>query len=90
MKKEILFYNNKKEVFTNVDLLNSLKSIKANECDVLYIHTSLNFGIPNTNIKKNELLQLIVDTRFPAPPNIIPLAEKALDLMAYFLIGTLV
>ena len=62
MKKEILFYNNKKEVFTNVDLLNSLKSIKANECDVLYIHTSLNFGIPNTNIKKNELLQLIVDT----------------------------
>ena len=61
MEKEILFHNNK-EVFTNLDLLNSLRLIKADECDVLYIHTSLNFGTPNTNIKKNDLLQLIVDT----------------------------
>jgi|688.fasta_scaffold129698_4 aminoglycoside 3-N-acetyltransferase len=61
MEKEILFHNNK-EVFTNLDLLNSLRLIKADECDVLYIHTSLNFGTPNTNIKKNDLLQLILDT----------------------------
>jgi aminoglycoside 3-N-acetyltransferase len=61
MEKEILFHNNN-EVFTNIDLLNSLRSIKADECDILYIHTSLNFGTPNTNIKKNELLQYIVDT----------------------------
>ena len=61
MEKQILFHNNN-EVFTNVDLLNSLRSIKADECDILYIHTSLNFGAPNTNVKKNELLQCIVDT----------------------------
>jgi aminoglycoside 3-N-acetyltransferase len=61
MEKEILFHNNK-DVFTNLDLLNSLRLIKADECDVLYIHTALNFGTPNTNIKKNDLLQLIVDT----------------------------
>ena len=61
MEKVILFHNNN-EVFTNIDLLNSLLSIKADECDILYIHTSLNFGRPNTNIKKNDLLQCILDT----------------------------
>ena len=61
MEKEILFHNHN-EVFTNIDLLNSLLSIKADECDILYIHTFLNFGTPNTNIKKNDLLQCILNT----------------------------
>jgi aminoglycoside 3-N-acetyltransferase len=61
MEKDILFHNNN-EVFSNIDLINSLRSIRADECDILYIHTSLNFGTPNNNIKKKELLQCILDT----------------------------
>ena len=61
MKKEILFYNNKQEV-SNFDFLKHLRSIKSDECDVLYIHTALNFGIPNSAIKKNDLLQLIFES----------------------------
>ena len=61
MKKEVLFYNNKLSL-TNLDLLKCLESIKADQCDILYIHTALNFGIPNKEIKKNDLLQIIFDT----------------------------
>lgn len=46
---------------SNVDLFNALKRIKADEAEVLFVHSSLNFGSPNINLKKKELLQAIMD-----------------------------
>lgn len=46
---------------TNIDFLNVLNEIEASDADVLYIHSSLNFGIPNTNLKKKELLSALLN-----------------------------
>ncbi len=58
----ILLFKDRKGngIFTN-DFLGALQTIKADQCDVLYIHTSLTFGIPNQNMKKKELLGAICD-----------------------------
>lgn len=60
--KEILFFTELNESISNVDLLNSLKSIGSNDADILYIHSALNFGAPNTALKKKDLLNIIFET----------------------------
>lgn len=45
---------------TNKTLIESLLSINANKCDILYIHTALSFGLPNPQLKKKELLAEIL------------------------------
>lgn len=60
--KEILLFQGSNECITNVSLLNSLRSIGANDADVLYIHSGFNFGKPNVALPKNELLGNIFDT----------------------------
>ena len=47
---------------TNIDLFNALKTIQANECKILYIHSKLNFGTPNPELKKTQLLKIILET----------------------------
>lgn len=47
---------------TNVDLEKILHDIKADDCDVLYIHSALNFGLPNPKLKTKELLSIILET----------------------------
>ena len=56
-----LFFDKNKNWLTNVDLYNTLRELGANECDVLFIHTSLSFGTPNPQLKKKQLLQAILD-----------------------------
>lgn len=56
MEKKELFLDKSGKWLTNIDLLDSLKSIEADKCETLFIHTSLSFGIPNPKIKKKELL----------------------------------
>ena len=46
---------------SNIQLLDCLTQLKANECDVLYVHSGLNFGTPNMDISKPKLLQIIID-----------------------------
>lgn len=41
---------------TNKSMIDSLLSIEADKCDILFIHTSLSFGQPNPQLKKKELL----------------------------------
>lgn len=41
---------------TNRTMIESLLSIGANQCDTLFIHSSLSFGQPNPQLKKKELL----------------------------------
>jgi aminoglycoside 3-N-acetyltransferase len=45
----------------NISLFKSLIELGANDCDVLYIHSGLNFGIPNSELSKSELLKTIID-----------------------------
>jgi aminoglycoside 3-N-acetyltransferase len=56
--EEIVLFNSKKGRITNLDFLDTLHSIDADETDVLYIHTALNFGAPG-NLGKKELLNSI-------------------------------
>lgn len=46
---------------TDDDLERILRDIEADKCDVLYIHSALNFGIPNQELKQKELLGIILD-----------------------------
>lgn len=41
---------------TNKSMIETLLSLGADKCDILYIHTSLSFGQPNPDLKKKELL----------------------------------
>lgn len=38
-----------------------LTNMGAHDCDVLYIHSALNFGLPNMEIKNRQLLQCVLD-----------------------------
>jgi aminoglycoside 3-N-acetyltransferase len=62
--KEIILFKDKGFVLSNKDLFNSLVSIGANECDTLYIHTSLNFGSPNPQLRKSQILELLAEVIF--------------------------
>lgn len=42
-----LFLTQSKEWITNIDLLEKLRKLKADECEILYIHSALSFGTPN-------------------------------------------
>ena len=39
-------FKSSKGIVTDTDLFNALVSVKASECDVLYIHTDMTFGLP--------------------------------------------
>ncbi len=41
---------------TNKSMLETLLSIGADKCDILYIHTALSFGQPNPQLKKSAML----------------------------------
>lgn len=56
MNEVNLFYAKNGKWVTNKSMLETLLSIGADKCDVLYIHTSLSFGQPNPQLKKSVLL----------------------------------
>lgn len=41
---------------TNKSMIETLLSLEADKCDILYIHTSLSFGTPNPDLKKKAML----------------------------------
>lgn len=43
------------------DLLKALKEIGAHDCDVLFIHSALNFGMPNPALRPKQLLAELLD-----------------------------
>ncbi len=61
MNELLLFTSRQNKSITNIDLLDTLKVLKADECEILFIHSSLSFGTPNPKLKKKELLQSILD-----------------------------
>lgn len=63
MNEVNLFFTKNGQWVTNKSMLETLLSIGADKCDILYIHTALSFGQPNPQLKKsamlNELLNVI-------------------------------
>lgn len=47
--------------FSNQDLSNLLRGLGAHDCDVLFVHTALNFGAPNPELRPKELLGELLD-----------------------------
>lgn len=46
---------------TNKSMIETLLSLGADECDILYIHTSLSFGTPNPDLKKKMMLSELLN-----------------------------
>lgn len=58
---DFLFKSSSDLVITRDLLFESLKDLGAQDCDVLYVHTALNFGVPNLKIKRKDLLSILLD-----------------------------
>jgi aminoglycoside 3-N-acetyltransferase len=55
MQNEVLFHSVREDV-SSAKMLEKLKRIQAGECDVLYIHTDMTFGLPAKGIGRGDLL----------------------------------
>jgi len=55
VQEKILFKDKNGSLISNIQISEALNNIGTNKCDVLYVHTALNFGIPMT--KRSELLE---------------------------------
>lgn len=56
-----LFQDTNLNWVTNISLRDTLLHLDADKCDILYIHWSMSFGMPNPLLKKKELLGSILD-----------------------------
>lgn len=56
-----LFKTENSNYITAESLYNNLLDLGAHDADVLFIHTSLNFGLPNPEIKNKELLGILLE-----------------------------
>jgi len=55
-----LFSHNGQHI-NSADFLHTLRQIGADECDVLYIHSGMQFGSPNIGIGKSVILESVAD-----------------------------
>ena len=56
-----LFLDKTGKWVTTNSLYDALKQLEADKCDILYIHSSLTFGVPNPKLKKSQLLGSILE-----------------------------
>jgi aminoglycoside 3-N-acetyltransferase len=56
-----LFRDNKKKLYTLNDVIDALKSVHANECDILFVHTDVAFGTLNPEIRRKEYLHYLYE-----------------------------
>lgn len=56
-----LFQTRDKSWVTYGDLVHAMRKVKADDCDVLFVHTDLSFGLPNREFKRNELVEILFD-----------------------------
>lgn len=48
--------------YTETDITEGLKSIEADKCDILFVHTDVAFGMPNVDLKRKEYLDLLYNS----------------------------
>jgi aminoglycoside 3-N-acetyltransferase len=59
---------------TSNDILGTLQRMKVDQCDVLYIHTGMQFGLPNLQLGRTGLLEALADVLYAlgVPTLILP------------------
>lgn len=57
MKQIKLFFDKKGNSLFNTDLLKVFEKLDVHDCDLLYIHSSLSFGMPNPELKRLDILE---------------------------------
>ncbi len=62
MNEVLLFKPAQGEAITSATLERNLRTIGADNCDVLFIHSSINFGVPNPALGRKGLLEEIWKT----------------------------
>lgn len=48
--------------YTEIDITEGLKSIEADKCDILFVHTDVAFGMPNVDLKRKEYLDSLYNS----------------------------
>ena len=56
-----LFQYEKDKWVTYNQLFETLKNVEADKCDVLLLHTAMEFGIPDSKLKRKELTEILLD-----------------------------
>ncbi len=46
---------------TNRDILQCLQDVKAPDCDLLYMHSEMSFGLPNPDLGRRGLLEAVIE-----------------------------
>ena len=58
-----LFKYGSQEIGLN-DFLEALHKFKADQCDVVYVHTGMQFGLPNIKLGRTALLDALADVLY--------------------------
>ena len=56
-----LFQDRNKKWVTYSDFVQAMMDVKADDCDVLLVHTDLSFGLPTREFKRKELMEILYD-----------------------------
>ncbi len=56
-----LFKDKEGRTYNYEDVVNVLKNVHAHECDILFVHTDVSFGIINPDIKRKQYLQYMYE-----------------------------
>ncbi len=56
-----LFQSRDKSWVTYGGLVQAMRKVRADDCEVLLIHTDLSFGLPNRELKRKELMEILYD-----------------------------
>ena len=59
MPPQLIFRTKQGKPVTSDDLRVALDQVQAQDCQVLYMHTALSFGMPNPELSRTELLECI-------------------------------
>lgn len=68
MEEYNLFKNSDGDWLTNIHLVKLLREMGAHDCDVLFVHSAINFGTPNMKIRKlipEKLLEVLRSLNIP-------------------------
>jgi aminoglycoside 3-N-acetyltransferase len=58
---EKYLFKNQGQLFSASDLQDTLRHLGADECDVLYIHTGMQFGLPNLQLGRSVVLESLAE-----------------------------
>ncbi|MCH5265268.1 MAG: AAC(3) family N-acetyltransferase [Lachnospiraceae bacterium] len=56
-----VFQSRDKSWVTYGELVQAMRNVKADDCEVLLIHTDLSFGLPSRDLKRKELVEILFD-----------------------------